>query len=52
VNSHVAAVLLVTALAMAILVGCGVTPRPADGIRDLPHFANQAPSRETDPSPR
>jgi hypothetical protein len=39
-----AAVLLQTALAMAILVGCGVASRPSDGHLDLPHFASQAPS--------
>jgi hypothetical protein len=46
-----AAVLLQTTLAMGILVGCVVPPRPADGTPDLPHFANQAPSREMEPSP-
>ena len=42
-----AAVLLQTTLAMGILVGCVVAPRPADGTLDLPHFANQAPSRDS-----
>jgi len=42
-----AAVLLQTALAMGILVGCAGAPRPADGTLDLPHFANQAPSKDT-----
>ena len=40
-----AAVLLQTTLAMGILVGCAGAPRPADGIRDLPHIASQAPSQ-------
>jgi len=47
-----AVVLLQTTLAMGILVGCGVAPRPADGTLDLPHIANQAPSKEMEPSPR
>lgn len=46
-----AAVLLQATLAMAILVGCGVATRPADGTLDLPHFANHAPSMEMDHSP-
>lgn len=46
-----AAVLLQTTLVMGILVGCVGAPRPADGIRDLPHIANQAPSKEMEPSP-
>ena len=37
-------VLLQTTLVMGILVGCVAVPRPADGIRDLPHIANQGPS--------
>jgi len=49
---HAAAVLLQATLAMGILVACGVAPRPADGTLDLPHFANQAPSKEMEPSPR
>jgi len=45
-RQRAAAVLLQTTLAMAILVGCGVASRPADGHLDLPHFASQAPSKE------
>lgn len=47
-----AAVLLPATLAMGILIGCGVASRPADGTQDLPHFANQTPSKEMEPSPR
>jgi hypothetical protein len=47
-----AAVLLQAALAMGLLTGCGVVPRPPDGTLDLPHFASQAPSKAMDPSPR
>lgn len=46
------AVLLQATLAIGILIGCGVTSRPADETLDLPHFANQAPSKEMEPSPR
>ena len=44
-----AAVLLQTTLAMGILVGCAGAPRPTDGIRDIPHIASQAPSKEMEP---
>jgi hypothetical protein len=46
-----ATVLLQATLAGGILVGCGVATRPPDGILDLPHFANQAPSKGTKGSP-
>ena len=42
---HAATVLLQATLAIGILVGCGVAP-PPDGLLDLPHFANHAPSKE------
>jgi len=48
-----AAVLLQATLVVGLLSGCGVAARPADdGALDLPHFANQAPSKEMGPSPR
>ena len=45
-------VLLQATLAMGILIGCGAATRPADGTLDLPHFANQAPAKGMEPSPR
>jgi hypothetical protein len=47
-----AAVLLPATLALGLLTGCGVAPRPPDGTLDLPYFASQAPSKAMDPSPR
>jgi hypothetical protein len=47
-----AALLLQATLAMGILIGCGVATRPADGTLDLPHFANQTPSKEMESSSR
>jgi len=46
-----ATVLLQAALAVGCLAGCGVATRPPAGILDLPHFANQAPSKEIKGSP-
>jgi hypothetical protein len=46
-----ATVLLQATLAVGFLVGCGVATRPPDGILDLPHFANQAPSKGIKGSP-
>jgi hypothetical protein len=46
-----ATVLLQAALAVGCLAGCGVATRPPDGILDLPHFANQAPSKGIKGSP-
>jgi hypothetical protein len=47
-----AAVFVQATLAMGLLTGCGVVPRPPDGTLDLPHFARQAPSKEVESSPR
>jgi hypothetical protein len=45
------ALFLQATLVVGLLSGCVVASRPADDVRDLPHFASQAPSKEIGPSP-